>query len=106
MYTSAFIDRVGRVLRERGRARSGASVISVHVGLDGTIWLVFYSPPDRSTPLLMLDASGDVIGKVVAAPSGARYAPYTGAVSRQHLWALVGDRDGIPSIVRYRVVRR
>jgi hypothetical protein len=48
-----------------------------------------------------------VIGKVVAVLIGARYAPYTGAVSRQHLWALVGDReDGVPSIVRYRVVRR
>jgi hypothetical protein len=48
----------------------------------------------------VLDARGSVIGKIVA-PSNTQFM----AVSRDQVWAIETDNDGLQHIVRFRVTR-
>lgn len=68
------------------------------VGLDGTLWLGRW-PVGRTRSWLVLDERGNRRGRVEL-PATLRVH----AASTTQVWGTQRDRDGIPSIVRYRVM--
>jgi hypothetical protein len=71
----------------------------VVLGRDDTVWLERFSiSGDREW--LMLDGQGSVTGRVTV-PRGIALA----VASRDQVWAIETDDDGLQHIVRYRVSR-
>ncbi|MEZ4379310.1 MAG: hypothetical protein R3B35_13620 [Gemmatimonadales bacterium] len=68
------------------------------VGNDGTLWLGRW-PVGRTRDWLVLDERGNLRGRVEL-PATLRVH----AASTTQVWGTQPDRDGVPSIVRYRVV--
>ena len=68
------------------------------VGNDGTLWLSRW-PVGRTRSWLVLDERGNRRGRVEL-PATLRVH----AASTTQVWGTQPDRDGIPSIVRYRVM--
>lgn len=102
VYSEPFIERIGRMIRESA-PRVIAPVISILAGVDGTVALVI-KLNDGRLRFMILASDGRTIGTAVSPVPPSRN--YTGAVSRTHLWSKVSDEDGVPSIVRYRIVPR
>ena len=69
------------------------------LGHDESVWLEGYGARGERV-WQVLDARGDVIGKVVAPPS-----TQVMVVSREVVWAIETDNDGLQHIVRFRVTR-
>lgn len=80
----------------------GPPFTQVKLGLDDTIWLARAAGADAQE-WLVFDGRGEPLGRV-ALPPPQRFV--LGAASRAHVWGIVSDRDGVPSIVRYRVQER
>jgi hypothetical protein len=95
-----FADDVERSMRAAVPAVQ-QPVTMVRLGLDGTIWLASREQGD-SQSWLVLDEHGDAIGRVQL-PDAGHFV--LGAATRTQLWGIVSDRDGVPSIVRYRIER-
>ncbi|HEX7123057.1 MAG TPA: hypothetical protein VF178_11850 [Gemmatimonadaceae bacterium] len=89
-------ERFARVARER-MPPVYAPVQAMVLGLDGTTWLTLRDS-DEGRVVLVLDATGDVIGRVVL-PEGATLRQ----AIRSQIWVTQADADGLVSVVRYRV---
>lgn len=89
-------ERFARVARER-MPPVYAPVQAMVLGLDGTTWLTLRDS-DEGRVVLVLDATGDVIGRVVL-PERATLRQAT----RSQIWVTQADANGLVSVVRYRV---
>jgi hypothetical protein len=96
-----YVTAVLRALRD-SMPRFGQPFSQIRLGLDDTIWLAPSSGASSGGDheWLVLDGRGQTIAQI-ALPPPQRFV--LGAASRAHVWGIVSDRDGVPSIVRYRV---
>jgi hypothetical protein len=94
-------DEYVKTLRAMTMPKWAAPVHAVLVGDDGTIWLgiqeQFGLPTHRYN---VFDATGKIVATVVL-PSSVR--PWV--VSKDRMWGVDRDADGLESVVRYRVER-
>jgi hypothetical protein len=80
-----------------------APISMVRLGIDNTIWLALPAQRD-SQPWLVLDPNGNPIGQLMVRSGGVGGGGFiTAAVSRERLWGIQTNSDGVPSIIRYRV---
>lgn len=98
MLPDRFVTQVLSALRAN-MPRFGQPFTQVKLGLDDTIWLARSSGADEQE-WLVFEGRGAPIGRV-ALPPPQRFV--LAAASRANVWGVVSDRDGVPSIVRYRV---
>ena len=78
---------------------AGQGTSGLTVGRDNSIWLAT-EPTAEGAPFIVLDADGTPFATVVLPPKTS----FIAAATRTHVWALESDADGVPSIVRYRIV--
>jgi hypothetical protein len=74
-------------------------LVRVLLGRDETVWLERYSV-SGNREWIVLDGQGNVLGRVTA-PRGLFFV----VVSRDQVWAIETDDDGLQHVVRYRVGR-
>jgi hypothetical protein len=74
-------------------------VRDLRLGLDETIWIERHA--STGAIFQMLDARGAAVLEV-ALPRGARLAQ----ANRTHVWVVEHDDDGVPSVVRHRILAR
>ena len=95
----------GRSRRFRALARQRAPavyapIIGVTLGLDGTVWVQLRST-DRGTPVHVVSETGDPIGFLLLPMQS-----WIQQASMTHVWVTETDLFDLPSVVRYRVIRR
>lgn len=89
-------DLAARLRATAGRARSG--VTGVLAGNDGTTWISTIESEGARTQYYVYDERGNAMFRVFHARAHLMHS-----ADRNNVWVTEYDRDGIPSIVRYRV---